>query len=94
MVLCELYEVLVHVEHDTDRDDQYDGIDICADELAYDIPVENADIMNGFITFKTLRKRSLWHNHAQAVRIPFVFLRKVCCKCSSLCTRLMFFIFI
>ena len=45
MVLCELYEVLVHVEHDTDRDDQYDGIDICADKLAYDIPVENTDIM-------------------------------------------------
>ena len=45
MVLSELYEVLVHVEHDTDRDDQYDRVDVRADELAYDIPVENADIV-------------------------------------------------
>jgi hypothetical protein len=45
VVLCELYEVLVHVEHDTDRDNQYDRVDVRADELAYDIPVENADIV-------------------------------------------------
>jgi hypothetical protein len=45
VVLSELYEVLVHVEHDTDRDNQYDRVDVRADELAYDIPVENADIV-------------------------------------------------
>jgi hypothetical protein len=45
VVLRELYEVLVHVEHDTDRDDQYDRVDVRADELAYDIPVENTDIV-------------------------------------------------
>ena len=44
MVLRELYEVLVHVEHDTDRDNQYDRVDVRADELAYDIPVENAEM--------------------------------------------------
>jgi len=45
VILREFYKVLIHVKHDTDRDDQYDGVDIRADELAYDIPVENADIV-------------------------------------------------
>jgi hypothetical protein len=44
MILCELGQVLVHVEDDRDRDNQRNGIDIRADELLDDIPVKNVDI--------------------------------------------------
>ena len=44
MVLRELREVLVEVEHNRNGDNQQDGLDVCTDELPDDVPVQNADI--------------------------------------------------
>ena len=43
VILRELCQVLVHVEHDGDGDNQDDGEEIGADELLDDIPVEPFD---------------------------------------------------
>ena len=43
MVGCELRQVLVDVEDDGNRDNKCDRIEVCADELGNNIPVELVD---------------------------------------------------
>ena len=45
MVLREFRQVLVHVEHDGDGDDERDGVEIGAYELLDDVPVDALDVM-------------------------------------------------
>ena len=41
MILCELRQVLVDIEDDGDGDDEGNGEEVGADELPYDIPVDD-----------------------------------------------------
>ena len=44
MVWREFRQVLVHVEHDGDGDDERDGVEIGAYELLDDVPIKNLDV--------------------------------------------------
>ena len=47
MVVGEFRQILVDVEDNGYRDNQHDGVDVCADELLDDIPVHTLQIAEG-----------------------------------------------
>ena len=45
MIVGELGEVVIDVKHDRYRDDECNGVDVCANELLDDVPVDALDVM-------------------------------------------------